>query len=135
MKIVRVFSGWREAASFKRISEYFTGRENTGREAIHRSQPDQRSGYYFLVRTDNAGAPLSATATLHIITSARAQPREFKFPVELKSGDTVLNLGLTGVDWTDPKGNPVAWQLLFTDAQGNRLAGEASYLWERPTAK
>ncbi|MBN8527563.1 MAG: hypothetical protein J0M02_19695 [Planctomycetes bacterium] len=58
LSIVRTFTGWRDGASFKRISEYFDGKENTGRETVLRTHPEQRTGYYFLVRVANPGAPL-----------------------------------------------------------------------------
>ena len=133
--LVRVFTGWRDAASFKRISEYFDGRENTGGEAVLRTHPDQRGGYYFLVRVANAGAPRSVTARLSIISSANAKPRDFSFTPALGGCDTVFHLGLTGADWPDAKASPVAWKLELTDAGGQVLASEKSYLWEKPAAK
>jgi hypothetical protein len=119
--LVRVFTGWRDAASFKRISEYFDGRENTG--------------YYFLVRVANTGAPRSVTARLTIISSANGKPRDFSFTPALGGGDTVFHLGLTGADWPDAKASPVAWKLELTDAGGQVLASEKSYLWEKPAAE
>jgi hypothetical protein len=47
INLIRTFTGWREAASFKRISEYFDGQENTQGEVVLRSQPDQRGGLLF----------------------------------------------------------------------------------------
>lgn len=135
LTITRVYSGWRDAASFKHISEYFDGRENTGGEAVLRTHPDQRGGYYFLVRVANPGAPLKTTAHLKVITSAAAKPVEYDFSPELRTGNTVFHLGLTGSDWTDAKTNPVAWKLDLTDADGKLLATEKSYLWEQPAAK
>ncbi|HWA25899.1 MAG TPA: hypothetical protein VG734_09570 [Lacunisphaera sp.] len=135
VSIVRVFTGWREAASFKRISEYFNGKENSGGEAIIRTQPDQRSGYYFLVRTANSGAARPIKANLEIITATNAKPLSYTFPAELKPGSTVFHLGLTGTDWPDGTATPVAWKLELVDADGHVLATEKSYLWEKPAAK
>lgn len=135
LSIVRVFSGWRDAASFKRISEYFDGKENTGGEAVLRTHPDHRGGYYFLVRVTNPGPARPVTARLQIITSADAKPQAFTFSPQLRTGDTVLHLGLTGSDWTDPKADPVAWRLDLTDSDGKVLAAEKSYLWEKPAGK
>jgi hypothetical protein len=133
LTIKRVYTGWRDAASFKRISEYFDGKENTHGEAVLRTHADQRGGFYFLVRVGNPGPARTVKATLHVITSANARPDIYPFSTELKAdGDTVFHLGLTGVDWTDPKGNPVAWMLDLTDADGRTLASEKSYLWEKP---
>lgn len=133
LTIARVYTGWRDAASFKRISEYFDGKENTHGEAVLRTHADQRAGFYFLVRARNPGPARTVRATLHVITSATARPTTYSFSTELKAdGDTVFNLGLTGADWTDPKANPVAWKLDLTDADGTPLASEKSYLWEKP---
>jgi hypothetical protein len=132
LTIVRIFTGWREASSFKRISEYFDGKENTGRDAVLRTHPAQRSGYYFLVRVTNPAAPRPVTARLQVITANGAQPRVFEFSPALGSGDTVFHLGLTGPDWADAKANPVAWKLDLTAADGQVLATEKSYLWEKP---
>ncbi len=135
LSIVRVYAGWRDAASFKRISEYFTRRENTGGEAVLRTQPGERSGYYFLVRTANADASRAVTARLQLITDASASPTVHTFPVQLKAGSTVFHLGLTGADWTDRGADPVAWKLDLTGADGRVLATEKSYLWDRPPTK
>lgn len=130
--IVRVFTGWRDAASFKHISEYFGGRENTHGEAMLRTHPDQRAGYYFLVRAANSGAPVAVKVRVQMITPTDAKPKTHLFATELKSGETVLNLGLTGGDWPDAKANPVAWKLDLLSADGHVLATEGSYLWEKP---
>jgi len=135
LTITRVYSGWRDAASFKRISEYFTRKENTGGEAVLRTHPDQRAGYYFLVRVSNSGSAQKVTAHLQVITDAAAKPVEFDFTPELRAGDTVFHLGLTGADWTLANTNPVAWKLDLTDGSGKLLASETSYLWEKPAAK
>ncbi len=133
--IAHIFTGWRDAASFKRISEYFDGKENTGGEIILRTHPDQRAGYYFLIRATNSGSLKSIKASLDVITAANAKPLSYAFSPELKSGDTMFQLGLTGADWPDPKLNPVAWKLELLDADGHVLVTEKSYLWEKPTTK
>ena len=133
--IARVFTGWRDAASFKRISEYFDGHENTGGQLVIRTHPDQRAGYYFLVRITNPGATLAVKINLQVISTADAKVRTYAFPADLKSGAPVLNLGLTGDDWPGAKVNPVAWKLEVVAADGRGLATEKSYLWEKPVAK
>jgi hypothetical protein len=135
LTLVRVYSGWRDAASFKRISEYFDGKENTGGQIVLRTQPDQRAGYYFLVRVANPGAPRKVTARLQVITNTTAKPAEFLFSPELKSGESVFHLGLTGADWPDATTNPVAWKLELNDADGQTLISEQSYLWGKPVAQ
>ena len=133
--IVRVFTGWRDAASFKHLSEYFTGRENTRGETMLRTQPAQRAGYYFLVRAANSGAPVAVRISVQLITPTDSKPRTHTFATELKSGETVLHLGLTGGDWPDAKADPVAWKLELLSADGRVLATEGSYLWEKPVVK
>jgi hypothetical protein len=130
--IVRAFTGWRDAASFKRISEYFTGKENTSGETVLRTHPDQRAGYYFLVRAANSGAPVTVRITVQMITPTDAKTQTHTFVTDLKTGETVLDLGLTGADWPDAKANPVAWKLDLLSTAGRVLATEKSYLWEKP---
>lgn len=135
LTIVRTFTGWRDAASFKRISEYFDGKENTGKETVLRTHADERAGYYFLVRVANPGAPVAVQFKIQLIASTDPKLRNFAFPAELKSGETMLNLGLTGADWPDAKANPVAWKLDIVVADGRVLATDKSYLWEKPVTK
>jgi len=134
LTIVHVYTGWRDAASFKRISEYFDGKENPGNEKILRTQPDQRGGYYFLIRIANTGSPRSAQAHLEIIDNTTAKPVTHVFALDLGAGKSVIQLGLTGKDWPDAKANPVAWKLNLTDEAGQVLASAKSYLWEKPAA-
>lgn len=135
LTIVRVYTGWREAASFKRISEYFDGKENTGREIVLRSHPDQRTGYYFLVRLKNSAAPVKASAHLELIGQGWPASRTTVFPLEIPAGATVFQLGLTGPEWQDARAQPIAWRLQVLTDSGEVLASEKSYLWERPAAK
>lgn len=136
LSIVRIFTGWRDAASFKRISEYFDGQENSSGQVVLRSQPTARDGYYFLTRLANAGAPVPVRLRLTVILPATDKPREFTFTSAAATGDTVYNLGLTGADWPDAKSSPVAWKLDVLAADGGAvLATETSYLWDKPAAK
>jgi len=130
--VVRVFPEWRAEGSFKRISEYFTGVENTGGEVVLRTHPEKRGGYYFLVRLTHAGAPQAVKFILTLITPDSAVSKVFTFPATVPDGKTVFNLGLTGADWTNPKLNPVAWKLDITDESGRAIAKEKSFLWEKP---
>ncbi len=129
VSIVRVFTGWRDAASFKRISEYFNGRENTGGQAVLRTHPEERGGYYFLVRVVHRGAPIEAKIVLQVVMPGGDRPPSFTFPAAISGKNTVFNIGLTGADWPGPKVNPVAWKLDVLDASGTLLATEKSYLW------
>ncbi len=135
LTIVRVFTGWRDAASFKRISEYFTGRENTGGETVLRTNPEQRTGFYFQVRIANPGAARQVQFQLQLIEPGSPTPHTTTFPAELKPGSDVFQLGLTGPAWQNPRSQPVAWEVLVLADGGRVLATEKSYLWEKPAAK
>jgi hypothetical protein len=133
--IVRVFTSWRDAASFKRISEYFTGRENTGGETVLRTNPGQRAGFYFQVRVANPGAARPVRFQLLLIEPGSPTPHATSFPADLPSGSTVFQLGLTDPVWQNAKAQPVAWQVQILAEDGHVLAFEKSYLWEKPAAK
>jgi hypothetical protein len=133
IEIVRVFTGWRDAASFQRISEFFDGRENTGKITLLRSQPGERAGFYWLVRLKNGGAPLpDARFELQVITPASPETRTFAFPTDIPAGRSVYRLGLTGADWPGAKARPVAWRLRLLAADGRTVVAKESFLWEMP---
>lgn len=133
VEFVRVWPEWREADTFDRISEYFTGQENTGSQIVRRTQPAARAGFYFLVRLKNAGsAQPAAKLILSLIKPDAPQVRVYTFPVPLNAGDGVYNLGLTGTDWAGKKTHPVAWKLEVVATDGTPLAVKKSFLWEKP---
>ncbi len=136
LEFVRIWPAWREADSFVRISEYFGGGEDTGRQTVLRTQAAQRSGFYFLVRTDNDHAPLAgASFELRVILPDSPHPRIFTFPAAIPAGGHVFNLGLTGTDWPDAKTQPVAWQLRLLDADGREQLVGKSFLWGKTVSK
>jgi len=135
LSIVRVYTGWRDGASFKRIAEYFAGKEHPGREIVRRSHPDQRTGYYFLVRVKNPGGAQAVQFELQWIEQGVAAARTAVFPAELPAGAGVFQLGLTGPGWQDATKQPMAWRLEIHAADGQVLAAEQSYLWEKPTTE
>jgi hypothetical protein len=136
LTLARVFTGWRDAASFKRISEYFTGKENTGGEIVLRTHPGQRAGFYFLARLADNATPLKVRFRVQWIAPGAPTLHTETFAAELPAGASVYQLGLTGPEWQDPKSQPVAWHLQIVAADDGRvLAGEKSYLWEKPAAK
>ena len=134
VSFVRVWPGWRDADSFDSISEYFTGKENTGRRLTLRTQPAERAGFYFLVRLTNTG-PANATAKfrLQVILPDSPVTRTFDFPATLPAKSAVFQLGLTGTDWPDAKIQPVAWKLELLGGDDAVLATEQSFLWSMPT--
>jgi hypothetical protein len=136
LRVVRVWPSYRTAESFSRISEYFGGGENTGKDTIVRSQPSSRAGYYFLTRIKNSGPALpDAKIELHVITPSSPEPKTFTFNAAIPAGSHVVQIGLTGNDWPNPKAQAVAWDLhVFGGVNGAELAHEQSYLWSQPDA-
>jgi hypothetical protein len=133
LKIVRTWPGYRTAETFSRVSEYFTGRENTGGQTYLRSQPAQREGYYFLLRVKNGSDALtSASLELNLITARSPEPVTYRYPVAVPAGQHVFQVGLTGSDWPNPEETPVAWQLVIRDAEGAVLVSDQSFLWSKP---
>ena len=129
---VRIWPAWREAASFERISEYFGGGENTGRQTVMRTQASQRSGFYFLVRTDNPAAAIAdARFELTVIKPDSPKPRTYTFAAAVPAGSHVFNLGLTGSDWPGKETQPVAWQLRLLAADGHEIGRGKSFLWSK----
>jgi hypothetical protein len=133
VSFVRVWPAWRDAKSFERVSEFFTGKENQGGDIVLRTQANARSGYYFMTRVKNSGTALSnAKFSLQIIAPNDPQPKTFSFPATLKSGTSIFQLGLTGTDWTDPKNPPIAWKVELLQEDGRVVATAKSFLWEKP---
>ena len=133
LEIVRVFTGWRDAASFQRVTEYLHGRENTGGINVLRSRPDERAGYYWQVRLKNGGAALPGVKfELQVITPAAPEAKTFTFSADIPAGSRLYQLGVTGADWPGPKARPVAWHLQVFAADGTTLIAKESFLWEMP---
>lgn len=133
VEFVRVWPGWRDADSFESISEYFTGREDTGRQTVLRTHPDARAGFYYLVRVMNHSAAQSGTKfSLQLIAPDSPNTKTFTFPVDLRAGKSVFQLGLTGPAWPNKDAHPVAWKLELLATDGQVLATAKSFLWEKP---
>lgn len=131
-KIVRIMPAYHPADDFKRISEYFTGRENTGGAIVLRSQPAVRDGYYFLVRVKSPAPIPNLTIEAQVINPKSPAVHVFRFPVSLPKGSQVIKLGLTGTDWPGVRAQPVAWKITFLDADGHPILAQQSYLWSKP---
>ena len=130
--LVRIWPAWRDADSFVRISEYFGGGENSGRQTVLRTQAEQRSGFYYLVRTSNPGAALAgARFELKVIKPDSPATRTYTFTTAVPAKGHVFNLGLTGTDWPGKDTQPVAWQLRLLAADGRELGASQSFLWSK----
>lgn len=124
---------------FKRISEYFTGKEDTGKRIILRTQADQRGGLYFLVtfnRMAKSYIPEGSKVIAQFYHANSVDPvrHELNFPYEMSTDTFAIDMyvGITGADW--PGGgakNLVAWHIRVEDAEGQLIAQQGSYLWDR----
>ena len=133
VEFLRVWPGWRDADSFERITEYFGGREHTGRQIVFRTQPDARAGYYFLVRVKSASGLAGSKFELSVIRPDHPEAKIFRFDATVPAKETVFQLGLTGSDWPGGENtNPVAWKLALLGSDGRTLAEHKSFLWEKP---
>lgn len=128
-EIVRVWPAYRDDASFRRISEYLNGQENTGAEIVLRTQAEPRDGYYFVTRVKTDSAVAGASFVLEVVQPGNPEVHTHTFAVDLPGGEKVYNLGLTGSDWPDAKARPAAWHLTVRAADGTVLAERASFLW------
>jgi hypothetical protein len=129
----RVWPNYREAASFTRLREYFGGSPDATNRAALRTQPDRRTGYYWLVRTAASADLPDCTLRLELHRTGQTDISIHAFPFSVSAGSHVVNVGLTGTDWTDPAERPVAWQLTLLSPSGSPLATEQSFLWQRQT--
>ncbi len=131
-EIVRVIPEYREGESFHRVSEFFTGRENPGRRAILRSDPEVRDGFYVKVRlrrTDRQTFP-QGSAKLEVAIPDEQKTREYEYDLETVTRRRPLVLiGITGDHWPDELVRPLAWKISILDSDGNVLDSEQSFLW------
>jgi hypothetical protein len=128
-RIVRVWTSYRTADSFKRVSEYLGGTEDNGNETVFRSQPAQREGYYFLIRTKSDAAIAGAKITLEVDLPGAPEPKTFVFAGDVPATQRVFHLGVTGTDWPNAKVRPAAWRIAVRGPDGAVLASEHSFLW------
>lgn len=135
VRIVRLWNGYREAASFLRLSEYLTGEENPGRAILLRTDPEVREGFYFTLRLagEERNPVPDGRIVLQVVAPDAEKPRRFEFPFQAGGRRSVrLEIGLTGADWPYEEALPLAWQLEVLGSDGTVLASRASYLWAKP---
>lgn len=130
--IQEIKPGYIEEKSFKRIGEYFTGREVTGNRMILRSIPEQRSGYYFTLILDKNIRKLPPDTLIigefFIPGSLDLQTHEWKLPAKRPCTKEILT-GLTGKDWPGGSDAPSAWRFTIQGPEGDLLAEKRSFLW------
>lgn len=128
-------SRYEQAQTFKRISEYFSGQENTGNRVILRTDPQVREGYYFIFSLDESAQklPEGAIALMQIIWPGNPKPQEYSLFLPIpRENKKELWFGLTGQVDPGENAHPVAWKLSLLSPDGTVLAEKKSFLWEHP---
>ena len=118
---------------FVRVSEYFTGKENTSGQVILRSNETERDGLYLLLALDfpdKGLQPKPYRLVLQVLDSESLDPITYTFPLPdhaITQGE--LWLGLTGADWPTPKKKIMAWHLSVQAKDDSVLTNNQSFLW------
>lgn len=131
--IKEVVTEYRTEQDFKRIREYFTGDEFTGRRLVVRSQADERAGCYFVLTMQEPvrKLPTDAKVRIAVVLSGDEQPAVYDLPLpEERPAGREIFAGLTGTDWADPEARPMAWRVALIDSAGNETSHRNSYLWK-----
>lgn len=120
---------YREADSFKRISEHLTGQESQGRYAIYRTDAQRRSGFYISLKADRE-TTLATLATLSIqyVRPGSQDIEEATIPAPAPSKKRLL-IGLTDLAWADHEIAPAAWKITLKNAAGAPIDTAQSFLW------
>lgn len=123
--------------NFMRISEFFDGEENPGVRKLIRSVPEQRSGFYFILRLEPGWKTLQEGSQLrvHYVPLDAIHPIVYDFDLgeEVRSWNGEIFFGLTGEQWSQEGGEPIAWKLQLLSPAGKVMAVRDSFLWkDRP---
>lgn len=133
-EFLRIWPQWQDSDAFERIGEFFGRGERHSARIVMRTQLNERSGYYFLVRVKSEVPLAGGKFVLQMIRSDAPDTKEYPFElVDGGAGEVVYQLGLTGRDWpAGREAQPVAWKLTLHAADGRVLAEQKSFLWEQP---
>jgi hypothetical protein len=138
VRVSYVYPRWQDDAQFRRISEYFTGRENTGGDIVVRTHSPVRSGLYFRIGLPvGTQFPAHSTGTVEYIRSDSPDVRThvFDLPALSLNPFTEICLGLTGESWPKRDLSLVAWRFTLKDNTGAILARRQSFLWALPASR
>lgn len=118
--------------AFQRISEYFTGKENTGNRVIIRTQPKEYGGYYFILRLNKKVnvLPKGSSVKLELSLAQKVDNITYTFslPQTNKAGFEIF-VGITGEDWSYKNTDIIAWHIALLKQDGEVLAEKNSFLW------
>ena len=118
---------------FKRIPEYLTGKEFSGRRLIVRTQPAQRAGLYFILTLSRSAAALPNDTKVRIELLLEGEPRPKSFTLEIPKKRPFtrdLFMGLTGSHWPHPDIRPLAWNVSLVGPSDEIIDQKESFLWE-----
>lgn len=115
---------------FTRISEYFTGVEDTGGDTILRTDNCGRAGIYLVISLNKIVSQLSDGAFLKFsyIVSDSNEKKEITFNLDSSCGNTPwIFIGITGADFHGICQNLVAWSIEIYSNDDYALKN--SFLW------
>ncbi len=119
----------RDADSFKRVSEYLTGKHSDGRYAVYRSETSSRVGFYIsLLASKKSILKQVAKVRVQFVRKGTQEIDSFELPAESLKKKRIL-VGFTGDEWQDSSDHPVAWKIDLLDAAGTSLDSAQSFLW------
>lgn len=138
-EIRQVYYRYIPEENFMRITEFFNGEENPGVRKLVRSTPEQRSGFYFVLRLKPGWQSLKEGSQLrvHYVPDNVIYPVVYSFDLteEVRSWKGEIFFGLTGEQWEKEGGEPIAWKLQVVSPEGEVLAVRESFLWKDHPAK
>jgi hypothetical protein len=140
-KFSQVYYRYIPEQNFQRISEFFSGEEDSGVRKILRSNAESRGGFYYILRVKPTWNKLPAGSILRVeyvpAGGLKAVSYDFQLGEQLKDWSGEVFFGLTGEQWksTSKWDQPIAWKLLLLGPDGTVLASTQSMLWEHKEPK
>jgi len=133
----KVYVRYEPEQTFKRISEYFTGKEAQGNRMVVRLPVESREGMYWVIRLNQSTAQLPTGAQLKVsfYREGSITPESRTYPLDTERSVYTIFAGITGNDWPDKEAKPSAWKLELIDASGKAISSKKSFLWEYPKAE
>ena len=123
------------AETFKRISEYFDGKENQGDKIVLRTDPSVREGWYLILMLDGDADeyPEGTRIGMKLILPGRKGEivKATALPTPIPDASEIW-IGLTGAEEPANGKPPVAWMAVIYGPQGKVYSTYKSYLWEKP---
>ncbi|MBK1879417.1 hypothetical protein [Pelagicoccus mobilis] len=119
----------RDADSFKRFSEFFTGKHSDGRYSVFRSDETSRDGFYVsLLAKDKSILPKVSEVKVQYVKSGSQDIHSFTLPVIELNKKRIL-VGFTGGEWESGDSHPVAWKIELLDSSSKPIDSAQSFLW------